>query len=93
MALAAIQALYDDDDNDVEQETRQKYRTIREENTDDQLAVINDPEFSVMSKIKLNLTPAILVQVSRRLLVDNRRTYGHVRSVVLAGRYEPFSRY
>jgi hypothetical protein len=57
MALAAIQASYDDDDDN---ET--KTPTIHEE-IDDQMAVLNDPTFSIMSKIKLNLTPAILVQV------------------------------
>ncbi|CAF3620454.1 unnamed protein product [Rotaria sordida] len=54
MALAAIQASYDDDDNDNEK--------TDEEEINDRMAVINDPTFSVMSKIKLNLTPAIAIQ-------------------------------
>jgi hypothetical protein len=53
MALASIQAFYDDDDDNE--------RSMRE--IDGQMAVINDPSFSVMSKIKLNLTPAIAIQV------------------------------
>jgi hypothetical protein len=59
MALATIQASYDDDDNNNNEEmSTKKY----EEETDDQMAVINDPSFSIMSKIKLNLTPAIAIQ-------------------------------
>ena len=60
MALSALQALYDDDDNesDVEQPTK----TAQQELVEDQIAVINDPSFSIMSKIKLNLTPAIAVR-------------------------------
>ncbi|CAF5063092.1 unnamed protein product, partial [Rotaria socialis] len=54
MALAAIQALYDDDDDDGKHDEK----TIAEEEINDRMAVINDPTFSVMSKIKLNLTPA-----------------------------------
>jgi hypothetical protein len=54
MALASIQAFYYDDDDDSERSTRE---------IDDQMAVINDPSFSIMSKIKLNLTPAIAIQV------------------------------
>lgn len=54
MALAAIQALYDDDDDEQ----------TADNETNDRMAVINDPAFSVMSKIKLNLTPAICVRVS-----------------------------
>lgn len=55
MALSAIQALYDDDED--------KNEEVLDEETKDRLAVINDPSFSVMSKIKLNLTPAIVVRV------------------------------
>ena len=70
MALAAIQALYDDElDEDV---TPKKSSTWQEE-VDDRMAVINDPSFSVMSKIKLNLTPAILAQVSQ-LMCKSRET-------------------
>jgi hypothetical protein len=58
MALAAIQAFYDDDDDD------EKRPSKHEEEIEDQMAVINDPAFSVMSKIKLNLAPAIIVQVN-----------------------------
>ncbi|CAF3251810.1 unnamed protein product [Rotaria socialis] len=58
MALAAIQALYDDDDDDGKHDEK----TIAEEEINDRMAVINDPTFSVMSKIKLNLTPAIAVR-------------------------------
>jgi hypothetical protein len=62
MALAAIQTSYnDDDDND---ESEHEINTT-EEQINDQMAVINDPSFSVMSKIKLNLTPAIAVQVRK----------------------------
>ncbi|CAF0857313.1 unnamed protein product [Adineta steineri] len=58
MALAAIQALYDDDDD----KTDEIRVTRHEEDTEDRMAVLNDPAFSVMSKIKLNLTPAIAIQ-------------------------------
>ena len=62
MALAAIQALYDDDD-DVEDIKVQRRVANKDEEIEDRMAVINDPAFSVMSKIKLNLTPAIIAQV------------------------------
>ncbi|CAF4007742.1 unnamed protein product [Rotaria sp. Silwood2] len=58
MALAAIQALYDDDDDKDNDNDNEK----TEEEIEDRMAVINDPTFSVMSKIKLNLTPAIAIQ-------------------------------
>ena len=68
MALAAIQALYDDDEDEgsVNEKSSKK---INEELIDDQMAVMNDPSFSVMSKIKLNLTPAVAIQV--------RKEYSH----------------
>lgn len=59
MALAAIQASYDDDDED----TGPTPAPAHEQEAEDRMAVMNDPSFSVMSKIKLNLTPAIYVQV------------------------------
>jgi hypothetical protein len=59
MALAAIQASYDDE----EEEIVSKKHKEEEEAIEDQMAVINDPAFSVMSKIKLNLTPAVAIQV------------------------------
>ena len=62
MALSAIQALYDDDNDDDNDEIRAKNN---EEEIEDRMAVLNDPAFSVMSKIKLNLTPAIAIQVNR----------------------------
>ncbi len=62
MALAAIQTSYNDDDDDYESEHE---TNTTEEQINDQMAVINDPSFSVMSKIKLNLTPAIAVQVRK----------------------------
>ena len=62
MALAAIQAFYDDDDED---NTNEKNTKKYQEEIDDQMAVINDPAFSIMSKIKLNLTPAIAIQVNK----------------------------
>ena len=52
MALSTIQAAYDADD-DGQMNTPE---------IDDQTAVITDPTFSIMSKIKLNLTPAIAIQ-------------------------------
>ena len=61
MALAAIQASYDDDDSD--EIVSKKNNNDEEENVEDRMAVINDPAFSVMSKIKLNLTPAVAIQV------------------------------
>jgi hypothetical protein len=61
MALASIQASYDDEEDEDE-------TNINEKETDDRMAVINDPTFSVMSKIKLNLTPAIAVQVRKKNL-------------------------
>lgn len=60
MALAAIQASYDDE---TDEETTPQKSTQWQEEVDDRMAMINDPSFSVMSKIKLNLTPAILAQV------------------------------
>lgn len=67
MALAAIQASYDDDDDEsIPDEISSKKNN--EQWVEDQMAVINDPAFSVMSKIKLNLTPAIAIQVSEREL-------------------------
>jgi hypothetical protein len=60
MALAAIQASYDDDD---EIDSKKHEEKKQAEEIDDHMAVINDPAFSVMSKIKLNLTPAIAIQV------------------------------
>lgn len=60
MALSALQALYDDDDNESDVEIPTK--TAQQELVEDQIAVINDPSFSIMSKIKLNLTPAIAVR-------------------------------
>ncbi|CAF1624315.1 unnamed protein product, partial [Adineta ricciae] len=59
MALAAIQASYDDDDDNIDTVTK---TTTQEQDVEDQMAVMNDPAFSVMSKIKLNLTPAIAIQ-------------------------------
>ena len=70
MALAAIQALYDDDEED-DGTTR---TTAFEEEAEDRMAVMNDPAFSVMSKIKLNLTPAIVIQVSE-MTIDARYRY------------------
>lgn len=62
MALAAIQASYDDEEDEGSvNETNS--RRMNEQLIDDQMAVINDPSFSVMSKIKLNLTPAVAIQV------------------------------
>jgi hypothetical protein len=63
MALASIQALYDDDD-DHDHDNEDEINTTEEE-TNDRMAVITDPTFSVMSKIKLNLTPAIAIQVRK----------------------------
>jgi hypothetical protein len=65
MALAALQALYDDDDKEDMIDTN-----ITEQETNDRMAVINDPAFSVMSKIKLNLTPAIAIQVRENILIS-----------------------
>jgi hypothetical protein len=65
MALSAIQALYDDEDNNDNISTKKT-----DEETDDQMAIINDPTFSVMSKIKLNLTPAIAVQVKKQTKIS-----------------------
>ena len=62
MALAAIQASYDDD---VEEEKDQETKTNKDLEAEDLAAVITDPNFSVMSKIKLNLTPAVISQVRR----------------------------
>lgn len=62
MALSALQASYNDDDDDDNVIIKKKH----EEETDDHMAVINDPAFSIMSKIKLNLTPAIAIQVIER---------------------------
>ena len=56
MALAAIQASYNDEDD--EKSTSQY---------EDNMAVLNDPTFSVMSKIKLNLTPTVMIQVMYKL--------------------------
>jgi hypothetical protein len=61
MALAALQALYDDDDDKEDMIDT----NVTEQETNDRMAVINDPAFSVMSKIKLNLTPAIAIQVRK----------------------------
>ncbi|CAF0943757.1 unnamed protein product [Rotaria sordida] len=58
MALATIQASYHDDDDDNEKSTT----IIREEKIADQVAVITDPTFSVMSRIKLDLAPVIAIQ-------------------------------
>ncbi|CAF3572186.1 unnamed protein product [Rotaria sordida] len=58
MALATIQASYDDDDDDNEKSTT----IIRVEKIADQVAVITDPTFSVMSRIKLDLAPIIAIQ-------------------------------
>lgn len=64
MALAALQASYiDDDDNDNNEITTK----TNEEQIEDTMAVINDPSFSIMSKIKLNLTPAIAIQVKNKI--------------------------
>jgi len=62
MALSIIQTSYDDDDDNNNEITTKKYQ----EDIDDQIAVINDPAFSIMSKIKLNLTPAIAIQVQKK---------------------------
>jgi hypothetical protein len=63
MALSLLRASYnDDDDDDNEDQTNTK---IIEEEIHDRIAVINDPSFSIMSKIKLNLTPAIAIQVRK----------------------------
>jgi len=67
MALASIQASYDDDDNDDDDDIEHETNTIEEE-ANDRMAVITDPTFSVMSKIKLNLTPAIAIQVRKIVL-------------------------
>ena len=61
MALAAIQASYDDDEDIPEKKQQEEF-------VEDQMAVIIDPSFSVMSKIKLNLTPAIAIQVESTYL-------------------------
>ena len=66
MALAAIQASYDDE---TDEETTVQKSTQWQEEVDDRMAMINDPSFSVMSKIKLNLTPAILAQVRAGMTV------------------------
>jgi hypothetical protein len=66
MALSTIQASYNDDDTD---EDEINTKTTDDEDTNDRMAVMNDPAFSVMSKIKLNLTPAIAIQV-RELMKD-----------------------
>jgi len=66
MALAALQALYDDDDDKEDMIDT----NITEQEANDRLAVINDPAFSVMSKIKLNLTPAIAIQVRENILIS-----------------------
>ena len=63
MALAAIQASYDDDDED--NNNKIDTRKQQDEQIDDQMAVIIDPSFSVMSKIKLNLTPVVAIQVKQ----------------------------
>lgn len=63
MALAAIQASYDEDD-DVETRKGQTATQVHEDETNDRVAVITDPTFSVMSKIKLNLTPTVFTRVS-----------------------------
>jgi hypothetical protein len=68
MALAAIQASYDDEDDIDLQKNKINRTTTDEDDAYDRMAVINDPEFSVMSKIKLNLTPAIAVRV-RSILI------------------------
>ncbi|CAF2555502.1 unnamed protein product [Rotaria sp. Silwood2] len=57
MALAAIQASYNDDDGNDEKSTAKD-----EEEIYNQVAVITDPAFSVMSKIKLDLAPVIAIQ-------------------------------
>jgi len=66
MALAALQALYYDDD--VKEDMIDTKLTEQEAN--DRMAVMNDPAFSVMSKIKLNLTPAIAIQVRENILIS-----------------------
>jgi hypothetical protein len=66
MALSTIQASYNDDDTD---EDEINTKTTDDEDTNDRMAVMNDPAFSVMSKIKLNLTPAIAIQV-REIMKD-----------------------
>jgi hypothetical protein len=66
MALAALQALYDDDDDKEDMIDT----NVTEQETNDRMAVINDPAFSVMSKIKLNLTPAIAIQVRENILIS-----------------------
>lgn len=83
MALAALQALYDDDDDKEDMIDT----NITEQETNDRMAVINDPAFSVMSKIKLNLTPAIAIQVRENILISLSCNFS-----ILASRYKQFSR-
>ena len=63
MALASIQALYDDDVDDDDND-KNGITKSNDDETDDRIGVISDPSFSIMSKIKLNLTPAIITRVS-----------------------------
>ena len=71
MALAAIQASYDDDEDEgISKEISSNKNN--EQLVEDQMAVLTDPTFSVMSKIKLNLTPAIAIQVREEyFLIDS----------------------
>ena len=62
MALAAIRALYDYDEENQDSK-RAPAPMSAEDEAMDRLAVFNDPAFSVMSKIKLNLTPVIATRV------------------------------
>jgi hypothetical protein len=83
MALAAIQALYDDDDEiDLK-----KHQKEKEDIIEDQMAVINDPAFSIMSKIKLNLTPAIAIQVKIKIPMSSSNNF----CSFLARRHQQFS--
>jgi hypothetical protein len=74
MALAAIQASYDDDK--IETST-----IVSNEEIEDQMAVIIDPAFSIMSKIKLNLAPAIAIQVGTDTSLPRRD--GHLQEVYI----------
>jgi hypothetical protein len=85
MALSTIQTSYDDDDDNNNEITTKNYQ----EEIDDQMAVINDPAFSIMSKIKLNLTPAIAIQVQKRKSQFLYHTFFFF--LLQANRYKQFS--
>lgn len=71
MALSAIQALYDDADDDQDQSE------TNDEDIGERVGVITDPSFSVMSKIKLNLTPAVIARVGRAFCFEFISSLSH----------------